>query len=101
MNLHEIAKMVGGKVWQKAGKNRIYFKTDRTANAYIDYADDLGNGFEKILADGAALKVFSNCTSQSTLWNVNRAKQVKFGIMQKIASLDGLQICERWEDVIL
>lgn len=35
------------------------------------------------------------------LWNVNRAKQIKFGIMKKIAEFDSLEICERWEDVIL
>lgn len=101
MNLNEIAKMVGGKVWRKAGKNRIYFKTDRTAKAYIDYAEDLGDGFEKVLADGAVLKVYSDCQSQGALWNVNRAKQIKFGLMQKIAEFDGLQICNCWEDVIL
>lgn len=101
MNLREIAEMVGSKVWQKAGKNRVYFKTDRRASAYIEYEEDLGNGFEKILADGAVLKVFSNCASQGALWNVNRAKQIKFGIMKKIAEFDSLEICERWEDVIL
>lgn len=67
MTLENFAEQIGGKVWRKSGKVRIYFETDKSANAYLDYDEDLGDEFKKG-TEGAALKVFSNC-EQGFEWN--------------------------------
>lgn len=100
MTLQEFADKVGGKVWRKADKVRIYFDTDKSASAYLDYDEDLGDEFE-LGTEGAALKVFSNCESQGRAWNSNRAKQIKFEIMQRISNFNGVKICDTWQEVIL
>lgn len=100
MTLNEFAIAVNGKVWIKNGKVRIYFETDRTASAYLDYDEDLGDGFVKG-TEGAALKVFSNCESQGRQWNINRAKQIKHDLMIRISAITGDEVCEDWRDVIL
>lgn len=100
MTLQEFADKVGGKVWRKAGKVRIYFDTDKSASAYLDYDEDLGDEFE-LGTEGAALKVFSNCESQGREWNSNRAKQIKFEIMKRISNFNGVKICDTWQEVIL
>lgn len=100
MTLNEFAEMVQGKVWIKGDKIRIYFQSDKTAKAYLDYDEDLGDQFETGI-EGANLRVYSDCQSQSRLWNVNRAKQIKFELMQRIAAITGDEICDKWEDVIL
>ena len=100
MTLENFAEQIGGKVWRKGGKVRIYFDTDKSANAYLDYDEDLGDEFEKG-TEGAALKVFSNCEKQGFEWNKNRAKQIKFDLMKRISSVTGDEICTDWREVIL
>lgn len=100
MTINDFAILVNGKVWKKRELTRIYFDTDRTATAYLDYDEDLGDGFVKG-TEGAVLKVFSNCHNQGTQWNINRAKQIKHNLMQRIATVTGDEICENWQDVIL
>lgn len=100
MTLEQFAEKIQGKVWRKADKIRIYFNTDKTASAYLDYDEDLGDGFEKG-NEGATLRVFSNNDNCDTKWNVNRAKQIKHEIMNCIAAITGDEICEKWQDVIL
>lgn len=100
MTLKDFADKVGGKFWAKGGKVRIYFDTDKTASAFLDYDEDLGDEFVEG-TEGAALKVFSKCENQSPAWNVNRAKQIKFEIMRKISAVNGCEICNSWQEVIL
>lgn len=100
MTLEQFADKIQGKVWRKAGKIRIYFNTDKTASAYLDYDEDLGNGFEKG-NEGATLRVYSKNEKCDTKWNVNRAKQIKHELMNCIAAITGDEICENWQDVIL
>lgn len=101
--LEKIAEKVNGKVWVKNGKQRIYFKTDRSASAYLDYEvmPKTDNGVEAL--DNSTLKVFSNCQSQGGAWNVNRAKQIKFEIMRNLNALFGLKLDlpKKWQEVIL
>lgn len=100
MKLSDFASMVNGKVWKKGDKVRIYFQTDRTVSAFLDYeagsGDEVGSGCE-----GAKLCVFSKCEKQSRAWNLNRAKQIKFEIMQRISAVTGDKICDTWQEVIL
>jgi hypothetical protein len=87
---------------------RIYLNGyGRDISAYItlDYPDD--EVAQGRLFDGCALKVFSNCDSQTGKWRTNRAKQIKHAIMERLYSEgDGITAylgapCENWEDVIL
>ena len=101
--LKKIAEKVNGKVWIKNGKQRIYFKTDKSASAYLDYEvmPKSNNGAEAL--ENSSLKVFSDCQSQSVAWNVNRAKQIKFEIMRKLNALLelNLDLPKKWQEVIL
>ena len=50
----------------------------------------------------STLSVFSNCQTQTHKWRVNRAKQVKHGILMDLKNAGLLESCpENWEDVIL
>ncbi len=100
MTLEQFAEKIQGKVWKKADKVRIYFDTEKKTSAYIDYDEDLGDGFESGM-EGGRLRVFSNNDCASTKWNVNNAKQIKHGIMTRIAEITGDPVCESWQDVIL
>ena len=101
--LEKIAEKVNGKVWIKNGKQRIYFKTDKSASAYLDYEvmPKSDNGAEAL--NNSSLKVFSDCQSQSVDWNVNRAKQIKFEIIRKLNALLelNLDLPKKWQEVIL
>ena len=101
--LEKIAEKVNGKVWIKNGKQRIYFKTDKSASAYLDYKvmPKSNNGAEAL--ENSSLKVFSDCQSQSVAWNVNRAKQIKFEIMRELNALLelNLDLPKKWQEVIL
>ena len=101
--LEKIAEKVNGKVWIKNGKQRIYFKTDKSASAYLDYKvmPKSNNGAEAL--ENSSLKVFSDCQSQSFAWNVNRAKHIKFEIMTKLNALLelNLDLPKKWQEVIL
>lgn len=94
----------------KAWKNsKIYLNGyGKDISAYIDLDDPLDEDFdEDKLWDGCSLKVYSNCESQPGKWRVNRAKQIKHGIMQLLYSEGrGItaylgDVCENWQDVIL
>lgn len=100
MTLEQFAEKIGGKVWRNAGKIRIYFGSPKQVSAYLDYDEDLGNNFE-IGNEGATLRVYSNYDRATTKWNVDNAKQIKHGIMKKIAAVTGDTVCENWQDVIL
>jgi hypothetical protein len=44
---------------------------------------------------------FTDCPGQSTKYNINASKQVKYRYLLIIAEQLGLQAPSRWEDVIL
>lgn len=106
ISLQELADELGGKVWQKGDLLRIYFDTDRTAKAYLDFDFDSPARQGKAEIDeagyivGAGLYVFSNCEKQGSRWNLNRKKQIKFELMQKISAFTGCEICDSWEEVL-
>jgi hypothetical protein len=99
------AAALPAKAWK--GK-RIYLNGyGRDISAYITLDDPDREAVEGRLFDGCALKVYSNCDSQSGLWRANRAKQVKHDIMTTLYG-DGQgvtgylgPICESWQAVIL
>lgn len=80
--LEKIAEKVNGKVWVNHGKQRIYFKTDKSASAYLDYEvmPKSDNGAEAL--NNSSLKIFSNCQSQSVAWNVNRASRLNLKLLE-------------------
>ena len=107
LTLQELCESLDGKVWQKGELFRIYFNTDKSAKAYLDFDDDASvrNSDEVAVSDegiieNSRLCVFSNCQSQSSKWNFNRSKQIKHELMLKISALTGCEVCERWEDVL-
>lgn len=93
----EFAKSIDGRVWIKNDKKRIYFKVDKTAHAFLNY--EYFNPQNPL--ESSCLKVFSNCEWQGTKWNVNRAKQLKFEIMQRISNATGCEFCDSWREVLL
>ena len=107
LKLQELCDKLGGKVWQKGEMYRIYFNTDKSAKAYLDFdsdasvrnSDEVAVSDEGIIED-SRLCVFSNCASQSTKWNVNRSKQIKHELMLKISALTGCKVCENWQEVL-
>ena len=84
----------------KQWKERVYINgLGRDIKAYfiVDDVNDDRPGLE-----GSALKVFSNCPGMNQKWLINRAKQVKFGIMQQLHESGVISaICDNWEQVIL
>lgn len=90
-------KGVENNIWKD---RRIYMATDRTAKAYIEFDNPESIEYEGLFS-GCALKVYSSCESQTTKWNINQAKQIKHGFMQKLGSILSFEVCENWEDVIL
>jgi len=87
------------KIW----KNRVYIgDLGRDINAFfiVDDADQLADPRENALA-GSALRVFSDADNVTAKWKINRAKQVKHGIMIRCAEKIGVEVCANWEDVIL
>lgn len=92
----EFAELIDGKWWHKAGKKRIYFDVDKTAKAFLEYDSDATEPH-----DSFCLRVYSDCWSQSIQWNVNRAKQIKHGLMLRLAPILNLEVCADWREVIL
>lgn len=93
----------------RAWKNkRIYLNGyGRDISAYITLDEPESQAVAGRLFDGCALKVYSNCESQPHQWRVNRAKQIKHGVMHTLYN-EGTGItghlgavCETWQEVIL
>lgn len=93
------------KAWKGT---RIYVNGyGRDISAYITIDEPESEAVEGRLFDGCALRVYSNCDSQSGAWRANRAKQVKHDIMttlyadgQGVTAYLGL-VCATWQEVIL
>jgi hypothetical protein len=80
--LNEMLRAIGFRsaIWQD---RRIYINKDKTAKCYFEFDDPQNTDFKNPLK-GAALKVYSNCESQSQKWNVNRAAELKALIIETI-----------------
>jgi hypothetical protein len=78
--LCEYLKAAGLKaaVWQD---RRVYINKDRTAKIYFQFDDPARTDWTNPLA-GAALRVFSNCYSQSEKWNKNRANELRKQVIE-------------------
>ena len=90
------------KIWKES---RIYINGEgRDIKAYITFDEPMSalGDEETPLFFGCSLKVFSDC-AQDRVWLVNRAKQVKHGLMGRLhdAGIVTTTPCERWQDVIL
>jgi hypothetical protein len=92
------------KIWRD---QRIYFNGyGRDIKAFVRF-DDPGASADECggplgLWSGAALDVRSDA-NQARAWLVNRAKQVKHSIMERLVEMEVYPgpVCERWQDVLL
>jgi len=84
---------------------RIYINGfGRDIKAYIELDNPADEADTTRLFDGAALRVYSNCDSQPAIWRMNRAKQVKHELMERLHA-SGITAylgppCARWQDVV-
>lgn len=84
---------------------RIYLNgLGRDISAYITLDEPASEAEPGSLFSGCALKVFSNA-EQDRQWLINRAKQVKHGLMERIHGA-GITAspgapCATWQEVIL
>lgn len=85
-------------IWKS---ERIYINGyGKDINTWINFDEPLAVEYNTSY-DGCSLKVFSNA-SQDSKWKINRAKQVKFSIMEKLVEIKVVEsVCEKWQDVIL
>ena len=91
---------------------RVYLNNyGKDIKAYIELDEPTAElGDDEYLFNGCALRVFSNA-AQSRAWLINRAKQVKHGIMCELDTVNDksnfalfgekVETCENWQDVIL
>ena len=91
---------LGGKIWQKGGKNRLYLKPKfkQNQNVFIEFDDVLQN-FENFMS-GAVLKVFTNADNKK--WAVSQSKMLKHEYMLEISDIIPTYVApQSWDSVIL
>ena len=98
--LHKLVSSTNLKASLWKGK-RIYLnKLGKDINAWIELDTPDTLDFDNA-ADGISIKVFSNC-NQGRSWLINRAKQVKFNIMETLNQANIIaDICDDWNAVEL
>lgn len=102
------AKLTEAGIKASAWRNqRIYLNGHgKDIKAFITFDDPMTPEAECTgpmgLFSGCALKVYSDA-AQGQQWLVNRAKQVKHGIMESLVEAEIVPgpVCESWQDAIL
>jgi hypothetical protein len=86
-------------IWQD---KRIYINGQPShITVYFEFDNATGEAPEDLL-DGTALKVWSNCSSQPSAWNISQAKKAKHAIMEDLADEDLCEeVCDDWQDIVL